>query len=445
MEYTRIFFMFLRQSLNQVHQFSAEQLSGLSDLLSPELIAQCMEDTGVTTIRRRRLPMELMVWSVVGMSLYRHLSMEKVVSKLDILLPGKRPFVAPSAVIQARQRLGSDVMKSVFTQTQKLWNDKTPHPNWHGLTLHAVDGVVWRTPDTKENDEYFSRTRNQKCSSEYPQVRMVCHMELTSHLLNSASFDSTSVSEVNLTTELIEHSPDQSLTIFDRGFYALGLLHRWQATGKDRHWLIPMRKGAQYRTIRKLGRGQELVELKLSPQAKKKWHDAPEILEARLITKVVKGKEIRLLTSMTDPLRYPGKDIAELYSHRWEIELGYREMKQYMLQNNLTLRSKKPELVIQELWGMLLAYNLLRFLMCQMAYTQNKVMPYQIGFKQASLFLIGQLQLLPAVAPGRIPEVMNYILDMAESFTLPERRDRSYPRAVKRRPSRYATRPSKRS
>ena len=437
--------MFLRQSLNQVHQFSAEQLSGLSDLLSPELIAQCMEDTGVTTIRRRRLPMELMVWSVVGMSLYRHLSMEKVVSKLDILLPGKRPFVAPSAVIQARQRLGSDVMKSVFTQTQKLWNDKTPHPNWHGLTLHAVDGVVWRTPDTKENDEYFSRTRNQKCSSEYPQVRMVCHMELTSHLLNSASFDSTSVSEVNLTTELIEHSPDQSLTIFDRGFYALGLLHRWQATGKDRHWLIPMRKGAQYRTIRKLGRGQELVELKLSPQAKKKWHDAPEILEARLITKVVKGKEIRLLTSMTDPLRYPGKDIAELYSHRWEIELVYREMKQYMLQNNLTLRSKKPELVIQELWGMLLAYNLLRFLMCQMAYAQNKVMPYQIGFKQASLFLIGQLQLLPAVAPGRIPEVMNYILDMAESFTLPERRDRSYPRAVKRRPSRYATRPSKRS
>lgn len=438
------FFMFLRQALNQVHKFSAEQLSGLSDLLSPELISQCLENTGITTVRRRRLPMEMMVWSVVGMSLYRHLSMEKVVSKLDILLPGKKPFVAPSAVIQARQRLGSDVMKSVFTQTQKIWHDKTSHPDWHGLTLHAVDGVVWRTPDTKENGETFSRTRNQKCSSEYPQVRMVCHMELTSHLLNSASFDSTSTSEVDLTTELIEQSPDNSLTIFDRGFYALGLLHRWQTTGTERHWLIPMRKGVQYTTLRQLGRGQELVELTLSPQAKKKWHDAPETLEARLITKTIKGKEVRLLTSMTDPLRYPGQDIAELYSHRWEIELGYREMKQYMLQNTLTLRSKKPELVEQELWGMLLAYNLLRFLMCQMAYDQNKVMPYQIGFKQASLFLIGQLQQLPSVAPGRLPEVMNYILDMAESFTLPERRERSYPRAVKRRPSRYATRPSKR-
>ncbi|TKF83226.1 transposase, partial [Vibrio breoganii] len=100
-----------------------------------------------------------------------------------------------------------------------------------------------------------------------------------------------------------------------------------------------------------------------------------------LITKTIKGKEVRLLTFMTDSMRYPGKDIAELYSHRWEIELGYREMKQYMLHNNLTLRSKKPELITQELWGMLLAYNLLRFLMCQMAYDQNKVMPYQIGFK----------------------------------------------------------------
>lgn len=436
--------MFLKQALNQVHNFSADQLSGLSDLLSPEIIEQCLQDSGVATIRKRRLPMEMMVWSVLGMSLYRHLSMDKVVSQLDILLPGKKPFVAPSAVIQARKRLGSDVMRTVFNQTQQLWQSKTPHPNWHGLTLHAVDGVVWRTPDTKDNDEHFGRTGNKTTISDYPQVRMVCHMELTSHLLNGASFDSVSKSEVDLTVPLIYNAPSNSLTIFDRGFYALGLLHKWRASGEEKHWLIPLRKGAQYTVIAKLGRGQELVELKLSPQAQKKWADAPKTIQARLITKNIKGKEVRLLTSMTDAMKYPGADIAELYSHRWEIELGYREMKQYMLQNQLTLRSKTPELVTQELWGMLVAYNLLRFLMCQMAYNQKSVMPYQIGFKQASLFLIGQLQLLPAVAPGRIPEVMSYILDMSESFILPERRERTYPRAVKKRPCRYATRPPRR-
>ncbi|OEF55199.1 IS4 family transposase [Enterovibrio norvegicus] len=436
--------MFLRQALDRIHQFSADQLNGLSDLLCPALINQCLEDTGVTTIRKRRLPMELMVWSVVGMSLYRHLSMSKVVSQLDILLPGKKPFVAPSAVIHARKKLGHEPVEAVFNQTQQLWHDKTPHPDWYGLTLHAVDGVVWRTPDTTDNDKAFSRTGNKTTTSDYPQVRMVCHMELTSHLLNSAAFDSVSVSEIDLTAELIEKAPDNSLTLFDKGFYALGLLHRWQSQGEERHWLIPLRKGAQYKTLRKLGRGQELIELSLTAQAKKKWADAPDTLEARLITTKVKGKEVKLLTSMTDPKRYIGADIAELYSHRWEIELGYREMKQYMLQNSLTLRSKTPALVKQELWGMLLAYNLLRFMMCQMAYSLNTVMPYQIGFKQASIFLVSQLQMLPAVAPGRYPEVLRYILDMAESFVLPERRERTYPRAVKKRPSRYATRPSRR-
>ncbi|TVN42695.1 IS4 family transposase, partial [Vibrio cholerae] len=110
--------MFLRQALDRIHQFSADQLNGLSDLLCPELINQCLEDTGVATLRKRRLPMELMVWSIVGMSLYRHLSMSKVVSQLDILLPGKKPFVAPSAIIHARKKLGHEPVEAVFNQIQ---------------------------------------------------------------------------------------------------------------------------------------------------------------------------------------------------------------------------------------------------------------------------------------------------------------------------------------
>jgi hypothetical protein len=31
-----------------------------------------------------------------------------------------------------------------------------------------------------------------------------------------------------------------------RGFYSLGLLHQWQQAGTERHWLMPLRKGAQY-------------------------------------------------------------------------------------------------------------------------------------------------------------------------------------------------------
>ncbi|MEX9442462.1 transposase, partial [Klebsiella pneumoniae] len=170
-----------------------------------------------------------------------------------------------------------------------------------------------------------------------------------------------------------------------------------------------------------------LVELRLSPQARKKWTNAPMILRARLITKDVNGKRVQILTSMSDPLRYPNADIVDLYGHRWEIEHGFREMKQHMLNNELTLRSKKPVLVNQELWGMVLAYNLLRFMMAQMAYSLKDTEPYQMGFKQTAIYLSAQLSLLPAVAPGNIPKFINGILAMARSFVLPSRRQRHYP------------------
>ena len=152
------------------------------------------------------------------MSHYHNLSMDQVVSQLDILLPGEKPFFALSAVIQARQRLGSDVMETVFNHTQRFWYSKTPHPDWHGLTHHAVDNVAWRTPDTKNNIERFGRTANETSISDYPQVRMARHMELTSHLLSSASFDSVTKSEIGLTAPLLERSPSNSLTIWTAAF-----------------------------------------------------------------------------------------------------------------------------------------------------------------------------------------------------------------------------------
>lgn len=64
------------------------------------------------------------------------------------------------------------------------------HPKWHGLNLFAVDGVVWRTADTPENNAAFSRPVGRNGVGGYPQVRMVCLTELSSHLINASAFDS---------------------------------------------------------------------------------------------------------------------------------------------------------------------------------------------------------------------------------------------------------------
>lgn len=430
--------MFLSQALDQLQAFTPDDFSQLPDLLEPELIEQCLEDTGVTTLRKRRLPMDFMVWAVVGMALFRDMPMHQLVSHLDLMLPGKRPYVAPSAVVQARQRLGAAVIKRMFELTNTLWFEKLPISHWNNLSVLAVDGTIWRTPDTPENSAAYGRTANQRAVSDYPQVRMVNQIEVSSHLVTATEFGSVSdVSEVDLAAQLIERTPDYSLTLFDKGFYALGLLDKWQRTGQERHWLIPLKKGAQYTIIHSFSETDKQVELRLSPQARKKWQHAPATLQARLVRRIIGNKEVEILTSMTDTLRYPEADIVELYAHRWEIEQAYREMKQYMLKNELTLRSKRPELVAQELWGMMVAYNLLRYMMAQMAYSLKQVEPNQISFKQASHYLVGQLHLLVHLAPGKIPKVMEQMWEMASAFVLPDRRERHYPRAIKRRPQRY--------
>ena len=127
--------------------------------------------------------------------------------------------------------------------------------------------------------------------------------------------------------------------------------------GEERHWLIPLKKSTQYEVVRKLGRQDVIIRLKTTPQAKKQWNDLPNEMEVRMVSRKINGKLQHVLTSMTDAMRYPVADIADLYSHRWEIELGYREQKQYMLGNHLTLRSRRPDMVQQELWGMLLSYT----------------------------------------------------------------------------------------
>ncbi|NUJ40373.1 IS4 family transposase [Pseudoalteromonas sp. 0303] len=162
------------------------------------------------------------------------------------------------------------MVRDVFHRTAQIWHERSEHPHWCGLNLYGVDGVVWRTPDTKTNSSAFARTANKASEAGYPQVRMVCLMELSSHLIVDSAFDSVAENEMNLASQLVKRVPDNSLTLFDKGFYSLGLLHDWQQQGQNTHWLLPLKKGTQYEEIRSLGRQDKLVRLTTTSQARKK-------------------------------------------------------------------------------------------------------------------------------------------------------------------------------
>lgn len=427
--------MLVSQALDVINQWKPNHVETLADLLPLELIQEAYALTDTVTLRTRKLTLESMAWLLIGMALYNDKSMADIVNQLDIMDREGKPFVAPSALTQRRKKLGEAAMKALFQFTQAQWVQEANLPQWHGLTLLGVDGVVWRTPDSPENADAFSRQKD----TQYPQVRMVCQMELSSHLITGSACDDYAVNEMMLAEKLIETTPDNSLTLFDRGFYSLGLLHQWHTTGHERHWLIPMKKNVQYDVVRKLGRNDKLVRLRSNPRARKLWPNLPEELIVRLVTRQLNGKTYSVLTSMTDPMRYPGADIADIYGHRWEIELGYREQKQYMLGNRLTLRSRLPALVKQELWGILLSYNMVRYQMVKMCHSlKGNYLPYQLSFNGALAHIIRLLVGLPYSTPGAIPRQLKSFYGMVESLILEPRRGRSYPRTVKPRPQKYA-------
>ena len=96
-----------------------------------------------------------MVWRIVGMALERKEPSSPDCESPGYHVAGQSPLRCPSAVIQTRQRLGIEAVRRVFTKTAQLWHNTTPHPHWCGLTLLAIDGAFWRTPDTPENDAAF--------------------------------------------------------------------------------------------------------------------------------------------------------------------------------------------------------------------------------------------------------------------------------------------------
>ena len=200
---------------------------------------------------------------------------------------------------------------------------------------------------------------------------------------------------------------------------------------------MPLKKGTQYEVIRHLGKQDKLICLTTTPQARKKRESLPITMQARLISRTIKGKEVQILTSMTDPMSYPSTEIVDLYAHRWEIEMGYREMKQHLLESRFTLRSNLPELIYQELWGLLLAYNLIRYKMVLMAKSLKNIFPNQLSFRDASSHIIYKLTQMPIYAPGNVPKLILDIERNAAQFKLEGKRERSYPRTLKVSKNRY--------
>ena len=135
-------------------------------------------------------------------------------------------------------------------------------------------------------------------------------------------------------------------------------------------------------------------------------------------------------------MRPPSAELAALYHERWELELAFDELKTHTCDRVEALRSKAPARVEQELWGLLLAYTLVRLVMSRAA-PRADVPPVRLSYRYALLAVRAFCHAAWETSPGTLPRRLDALLDELALFVLPDRRARRYPRAVKIKMSSY--------
>lgn len=436
------------------HLTEASAGSGLKAFageLDAQWVAEALDRSGAATLRRRKLPAESVVWLVVGMALLRDHSIADVVRRLELVEPnadGSKGGVADAALPKARRRVGETPLRELFAISAKHWaHDHASQDRWRGLAVYSMDGSTLSVPDTEENREAFCLPATGRGQSGYPKLRVVALMAARSHLLVDAAvgpFHGKGTAEPILARPLWDAVPDHALLLADRNFIDYAQLHRFASAGTERHWLVRMKHNLKSQTLEPLGEGDELADVEIGRHVRRHDETLPRSMRVRVINYQFDGKPERLMTSLLDAQRWPADEVIAMYHERWEIEIAFDELKTHMLERREALRSKSPEGVLQEVWGILLAYNLVRYRMARAARSHGiepRGMSFVYSLRLVRAFLIATAW---EGSPANIPRHLETLDRELESASLPARRtERRYHRWVKVKMSGYKRNPGR--
>lgn len=418
-------------------QARSNPIDCLAESLRPELVEEALQVTGTASIRRRKIPAEQVVWLMVGMSLYANQSIQKSFNSLDLMVNGK---VVSSSVSDARKRLGPAPMEYLFRKVGATWTAPQEAFLWRGLSLYGIDGTVFNVSDSEENHKHFGRPGSKTGESAYPQARVVALMELNARVLRAATISPLSRGERAAAILLYRDLPQASLCLMDRGFLSYRLFSAITQDSENKHFMCRVRADNAPEYVEQLPDGSWLVRIRPTTKADKEDEDLPGEMLVRRIEYQVEGAEgkIFLYTSLLDHDEFPGIELAELYHKRWEMELAFGEIKTRLLLRKEALRSNLPEGVEQEIWSMLLTYNLVRYQMMSVA-LEHEIAPSRMSFKYA-LLAVSNFFLTESRDPtvGRIPEFVEKLRNEIWAERNPARRsERSNKRCVKIKMSGY--------
>jgi hypothetical protein len=339
-----------------------------------------------------------------------------------------------SAYCQARGRLLMDGLCAAHEKISVwLHGHVREQWQWEGRSVKVLDGCGISMPDTDANRARWPYAGGQKPGCGFPTAQMVGLFCLATGRLVHFAVDSWKTHEIPLARQLIRWLEPGEIVLADRGFCGWGLIALLQRKSID----VVMRVH-QNRTLKGTRMVWPKPQRKTETWAKQLWSELPTELPVRIIRFCVtvpgfRTEHIVLVTTLLDEGRYSDEAIIALYRRRWSIELYFRDIKTTLGLD--ILRCLSPELVEKEICLHALAYNLVRALMVEAAWTHGVELD-RLSFK-ATVDTLRQWAPLFAAGGRRQHICRSELLRIIAAENVPDRPNRCEPRARKRRPKPY--------
>ena len=370
-----------------------------------ERVRSVLAATGKASLRERDLPAHVVVYYAIALALYMQSSYREV---LRCLLEGLQWLMDPaltlrvagnSGISQARTRLGWEPLRQLHDEVVKPIAVAATLGAWYRQwRLVSLDGSTMDVADEQANDEAFGRPGASRGSSAYPQLRFVSLVESGTHVLFGTRMGTYATGENTLAKDVLGALGSDMLCLADRGFFGYEMWRQALATKAQLLWRI--KKNARLPSDKRLADGSYLSRIYPSEKDRTRQTNAirVRVIEYRLEGVTDAEPIYRLVTSMLEPQQAPAQDLAALYHERWEIETALDELKTHLRGAKMVLRSKTPDLVRQEFYGLLMAHFAVRALMHEAALQAN-VDPDRLSFVHAVRVVRRKLCAFNAIPP----------------------------------------------
>jgi hypothetical protein len=368
-------------------------------------VRQVLVETGKASERERDLPASAMVYYAIALALYMGSSTREV---LRCLLEGLRwlwgaeavKVAGKSGISQARSRLGEAPLRRLYQElVQPIATPATKGAWYRGWQLASLDGTCLDVADTEENRAAFGMPGASRGESAFPQLRLVALVENGTHVLFGARLGRSAEGETTLAQDVLGALRPGMLCLADRQFFGHALWQAAAATGTDLLWRVRGNLRLPRETV--LPDGSYLTTI--YPSDKDRRHRTGgiqvRVVEYRLEGIAEAEPLYRVVTTIRDPQQAPAAELAALYHERWEIEVALAELKTGLRGARVILRSKTPDLVRQEVWGLLLAHFAVRGLMHEAALQADED-PDRLSFSHAVRVVRRKLPQFAALSPS---------------------------------------------